>query len=82
MTVEHTALVLPFSILITWSLLTVVSIIIPVALWAVAPRSEQASAEMIGQLPSSKFWILLQISGRLSFCGLLALLTHSNLAIE
>lgn len=62
MTVEHTTPVLPFSVLITWSVLSVVLIIILVALWAVAPRSEQAPAEMVGQLPSSKFWILLQMN--------------------
>lgn len=37
-------------------------IIILVALGAVAPRSEQAPAEMVGRLPSSKFWILLQMN--------------------
>lgn len=33
----------------------------PCCPWGLAPRSEQASAEMVGQLASSKFWILVQM---------------------
>lgn len=55
--------VLPFPVLIPWSLhFFLKKIIILVALGAVALRSEQAPAEMVGRLPSSKFWILLQMN--------------------
>lgn len=48
-------------------------IIILVALGAVAPRNEQAPAEIVGQLPSSKFGnsAANEFSGRLSFCSIL-----------
>lgn len=54
--------VLPLPALIPWSLTLLFFIIILVALGAVAPRSEQAPAEMVGPLPSFKFWILLQMN--------------------
>lgn len=34
----------------------------PCCPWGLAPRSEQASAEMVGQLPNTKFWILVQMN--------------------
>lgn len=54
--------VLLFPVLIPWSLHFLKKIIILVVLGAVALRSEQAPAEMVGRLPSSKFWILLQMN--------------------
>lgn len=70
---------LPFTVLISWFLQSSVflffspKIVILVALGAVAPRNDQAPAEIVGQLPSSKFGnsAANEFSGRLSFCSIL-----------